>query len=269
MPSRLHVASTRGLLAAALLALAVSGVGPLAHPAPVSAGTAETMEATLLSLVNGERAKRSLRPLRLHSGLVALTQDRADSMASTGAMKHPSCLGCLLQARNIQYYGVAEVIAATTYKWGDEAARSIFNGWKGSPAHWAILMSSKYNYVGFGVALRTSNGTTFAAGITSESNDRTGGWVRITGASRSGSTVSWSWTGGDIALQTHTAWLKNFDVQYRVDGGTWSTIRSGTTGKSLSLTSRAGGHCYSIRVRSRDNRWNLSAYTAESRICLA
>ena len=268
MARRLHAASTRGLLAAALIALVMSGIGPLAHPASVSAGTGETMEATLLSLVNGERAKRGLKALRLHAGLVALTQDRADTMASSGAMTHPSCLGCLLQARNIQYYGVAEVIASTSYSWGDEAARSIFNGWRGSSAHWAILMSSRYNYVGFGVALRSSNGATFAAGILTESNDRTGGWARMTGSSRNGSTVSWTWTGGDIALQTHTAWLKNFDVQYRVDSGAWSTIRTGTTGKSISLSGRAAGHCYGLRVRSRDNKWNLSSYTAELRVCV-
>ena len=268
MPTRPRAASTRGLLAAALLALVVSGVGPVAHPGPVSAGTAETMEATILTLVNGERAARGLRALRLLSGLVTISGERAAYMASTGAMTHPSCLGCLLTAKGIQWYGVAEVIAASRYAWGDAAAKSIFNGWKGSPLHWAILMSSKYNYVGFGVALRTSTNETFAAGVLSESLDKTPGWVRMVSASRSGTTISWTWTGGDIALQTHTAWLKNFDVQYRVDSGTWSTIRSATTGKSLSLGSRVSGHCYGLRVRSRDNRYNLSAYTGESRICI-
>ena len=39
---------------------------------------------------------------------------------------------------------------------------------------------------------------------------------------RSGTTVTWTWSGADTALQTHTAGLKNFDVQYRVGSGTWT-----------------------------------------------
>src|SRR5262245_31818230 len=127
---RPSAAFTRGLLAAVLLALAVTGIGPLTHPAPVAASTADTMDSTILSLVNAERSKLGLKPLRLHTGLVALAGDRAEYMASTGAMTHPSCVGCLLTAQGIQWYGVAEVIAATTYPWGDEAARAVFNGWK-------------------------------------------------------------------------------------------------------------------------------------------
>ena len=78
--------------------------------------------------------------------------------------------------------------------------------------------------------------------------------------------MSWSGTGADTRLQTHTAGLKNFDVQYRVGSGTWTTIRTGTTAKSLSLGSRAHGHYYGLRVRARDNLGYLSAWSAEMRI---
>lgn len=261
-------ALARLLLTATLASAAVAGVGPVAHPSPVVASVAGTMEADLLRWVNAARADRGLVPLRLHSGLVDLAGDRAASMAASGSLKHPSCLGCMLTNRGIQWYSVGEVVASTTYPWGDQAAQSIFNGWKRSSTHWALLMSSTFNYIGFGVAYRSSNRSTWAAADLSESKDRTKPWATVTGASRSGSTVSWTWTGADRQLQTHTAGLRDFAVQYRVDSGTWSTIRTGTTARSLSLADRARGHCYSVRVMARDHRGYLSSWSAARAVCV-
>lgn len=257
---------SRLLVGAALAACLATAVGPFAHPTVVAASTAGSMESQILGWVNAERSKRGLVPLRLHAGLVDLAGDRAAEMASTGVMAHPSCLSCVVNARGFQWYGVGEVIAYTTWPWGGQAARSIFNGWKGSPPHWALLMSNQFNYVGIGVAYRSANGATFAAGVLTESNDRTKPSAKMGWVSRGGTTISWTWSGADTKLQTHTAGLKSFDVQYRVDGGGWKTIRSGTTARSLSLSSRADGHWYGLRVRARDSRGNLSAYTAEKRI---
>jgi uncharacterized protein YkwD len=256
----------RIVLAATLAASAGIGLGPLAHPSPVSAGTAETMEATILSLVNTERTKRGLVPLRRHSGLVDVAGDLAAFMVSIDALQHYSCLGCVLDSRSIQWYSFSEVIAWTSYPWGDQAAQSIFNAWKGSSGHWAMLMSNESNYIGIGVAYRSSNGRTYAAAELTESKDRSAAWARMKTATLSGTTVSWTWTGADTALQTHTAGFKNFDVQYRVDGGTWSTIRSGTTTTALSLSGRAHGHWYGLRVRARDNLGLVSGYTGETRV---
>ena len=259
-------ALSRTLLGAALAAVLATAAGPLAHPSIVAAGTADTMEAKIISLVNGERTKRGLVPLRFHSGLVDLAGDRAAYMVSINQMQHISCLACTLTSRGIQWWAAAEDIAYTTYPWGDQAAMSIFNGWKNSSGHWAILMSSNLNYIGVGVAYRSANHATYASAVLTESKDRTAPRASMLTGSRSGTTVSWSWTGYDIGLQTHTSGLKNFDVQYRVGSGTWQTIRSGTTARSLSLSGRAHGHYYGLRVRARDNAGYVSSYSAEIRI---
>lgn len=259
-------APIRLLLAAIVAACIATAVGPVVHPNPVAASTATTMESTILSLVNAERTKRGLVPLRLHPGLVDLAGDRAAYMASIGALQHISCLSCTLNSRGIQWYGASEVIAWSGYPWGSEAANSIFRAWKASSTHWNLLMSSTSNYIGIGVAYRSSTARTYASAVLTESKDRTAPWARMSSAARSSTTVSWSWTGADTRLQTHTSGLKNFDVQYRVDWGTWTTIRSGTTAHSLSLGSRASGHWYGLRVRARDNLGYLSAYSAEMRI---
>lgn len=266
--ARLTVLS-RIVLAAALGAVVLAGVGPMANPAPVAATTASTldaMEVTMLGWINAERTKRGLVPLRLHSGLVTIANSRAAYMASTQVMAHPSCVHCLFDNAGIQYYSGTEVIAWSGYAPGDTAAKSLFSAWRNSSLHWGILMSSKYNYIGLGIAYKSGGHGSFMAGELTESKDRTNPWAKMTSASHSGTTVSFAWTGADVALQTHTAGLKNFDVQYRVGSGTWSTIKSATTSRSLSLTGRAHGHWYGLRVRARDNLGHVAGYSAELRI---
>jgi uncharacterized protein YkwD len=255
----------RLLLAVVVSVVVLSGLTPVAAPGEARAGTAETMESHLVGWINSSRAKLGLHALRVHAGLTSLAGYRAGVMASTGVLSHTiaGCLSCELTARGIQKYSDGEVIAENTYTWGDQSALALFNWWKSSSMHWGLLMSRTFNYLGVGVAYRSSNKMTFGSVVLTESVDQTRGWSRMGSGGASGTTVSWSWNGGDIWLQTHTAGLRNFDVQYRVDYGTWSLIRSGTTAKSLSLSGRARGHYYAIRVRSRDWRGNMSAWTAE------
>jgi hypothetical protein len=86
--------------------------------------------------------------------------------------------------------------------------------------------------------------------------------AEMTGAGVSSRTVFFTWTGRDGQLQTHTAGLRDFDVQYRVDEGPWSVIRTHTTATQIILANRPAGHTYSVRVRDRDRRNNLSAWSA-------
>jgi uncharacterized protein YkwD len=157
-------ARTRLALVLAFAFLALS-LGPLVNPAPVQAGVASTMEADLLRWVNSARTKQGIPALKLRRGLVDLAGDRARKLASTAELVHPKCLSCKLKKRGISFKTCSEVIAYTTYPWGDQAAESIFKGWKGSKAHWDILMSRNYTSIGFGVAYRSSNRSTWAAGV--------------------------------------------------------------------------------------------------------
>ena len=253
----------RVVTAALLLAGALAVVGPISRPAPVAAATATEVEAKLLSLINAERLRRGLVAERPYSKLTDLAGDRAAYMASINRMEHISCLGCTLNSRDVNWISAGEVIAWSSYP-SDQVAQMIFNGWMNSSSHRAILMSSTYNYIGVGAALRTANNYWYSSIVVVEKRDHTKPYVRTGTASRSGSTLTWTWTGADTKLQTHTAGLKNFDVQYRVGDGTWSTIKSGTTAKSLSLTRGTG--TYGIRVRARDNRDYISSWSSEMRI---
>jgi uncharacterized protein YkwD len=153
------------LLTAFLAAFLALAVGPVSHPAPASASTATTMEGYLVTWINNARANRGIPKLRVGSRLVNAAGDRAATMARTGVLKHPTCLACMLRNRGVSFRTCAETIAYTTYPWGYQAAKSIFNSWKSSSTHWSILMSRSFTRFGVGVAYRSSNHSTWASAI--------------------------------------------------------------------------------------------------------
>jgi uncharacterized protein YkwD len=258
----------RLLLATMFAAVIGSGAIPAIHrPAVAQAATAYSIETEILGWLNRDRVANGLRQLRLDTRLRDLAEYRAGIMASTGVLSHTiaGCLSCQLTSRGIQWYSEGECIAWTGRAWGDEAAKSIYSLWHDS-SHWPLLMSAKFNYIGIGIVYRSANKTTWSALVLTESVDHSRPWSKMTSKSVSGTTVHWSWSGADYVLQTHTAGLKNFDVEYRVDSGSWYLIKSGTTSTSLTLYSRAHGHYYGLRVRSRDWRGNLAYWTSELRV---
>lgn len=244
--------------------------GPAAAAASTAAtSTADSMAASVLSWLNRDRAARGLVPLRSWTALRALATDRATRMASLGTLSHAAGggnVGTALTARGIQWYGFGDIIGASGYTWGSQAASNIYGLWTGSSTHRSIMFSARYNYVGVGLAYRSATGTTYASVVFAESVDHTPAAARNGTLSRSGTTVRFAWSGYDPRLQTHTAGLRSFDIQYRVDGGTWRTIRNDTTATALSLSDRPRGHWYGFRVQAADRRGNLSRWTTESRI---
>jgi uncharacterized protein YkwD len=162
MPRTTTLARTRLTILAATAALLLLAVGPLADPTPAYAGTASSTESHILALVNNARANRGIAPLRLRASLVDFAGDRAAKMARTGVLKHPDCLPCMLDRRGISYSTYGETIAWTFKPMGERAATHLFRIWKNSPPHWALLMSSRLDRVGVGVAHR-SNGSNWSA----------------------------------------------------------------------------------------------------------
>jgi uncharacterized protein YkwD len=254
----------RGRLVVVLASLAA--LLAVAAPPPVAAATtASSVEASLLAMTNRDRAARALRPLRRDARLASIAGERAGNLAAASTFSHAAAGGSLstpLAAASVQWYRWAETIAWWPGGLRSTTAASIYRAWKSSPTHWATLMSKTLNYVGFGVAVRASDGRVFASGVYTESRDHTRPRAKVTGASRSGTTITFTWRGSDPPLQTHWARLRDFDVWLRRDGGTWRLIRDNTTARSVRLANRARGHRYELMVRSRDRVGNLSRKSA-------
>ena len=152
------------LLTAVLAAFLGLAIGPVAHPAPTNAATADYMEGLIVKWVNNARENRGLPHLKVGWKLTKLAGARAATLAKTGELAHPACLSCAFRNFDISFTSCGEVVAMNSYPWGYEAARTIFLTWKHSPGHWAILMGKGYHRIGVGVAYRSSDHTTWAAG---------------------------------------------------------------------------------------------------------
>ena len=261
-------ARRRGMLAA-LVAAMLAGLFSVSTPAPAAATTTST-ERAVISWINADRQARGLRPLVGWGKLYYLAEVRAKRMASANVMSHTISgdLGSQLRNAGARFYSKGENVAYTSMYTGRDAARHIYRMWKASSVHWAQMMSRKFNYVGIGLAYRSSNGRTFASLVFTESPDHTDPRAWVTGASKQQRDITWTWNGSDVRLQTHTAGFRDFDVQYRVGSGAWQLIRDNTTSKTLTVLDKPSGHTYGLRVRGRDWAGNVASWSAEKRVSL-
>jgi uncharacterized protein YkwD len=260
-PRRSHRALASIL--ALLLALGAAATGPA--QATASSVTAESAEALLLAWANRDRAAIGLRPLRADPALLAIAATRAANLAASPTFSHEAAGGDLAPAitgTGVQWYALGENIAQWPGALSRATVAAIYQAWRGSASHWAQLMSSTMNYVGFGVAVRASGVQALASAVFTEFRDHTAPGARIVGATRSGTSITFSWRGYDPLLQTHWAGVRDFDAWYRVDGGSWRLIRNDTTATSLILGSRASGHRYWLMVRARDRAGNVGRASA-------
>jgi Cysteine-rich secretory protein family len=246
----------------AILALTVS------TPPVQAATTTNDLEHNLLGLINSARSERGLKPLRVGNRIWLIAGYRAGRMASTNVLSHSvaGSIASQLKAKGVPWYAYGEDIGYTRTKRGQTAIKDLFRMWKASPTHWRLMMSANYNYIGVGIAYRASNNKTFSSLVFTESRDLTGARAVMEGASHNGGDSTWVWRGWDPVLQTHTSGLKSYDVQTRVDSGSWHAAASRTTATKRSWNGLASGHTYGMRVRARDKAGNVGPWSSELRV---
>lgn len=262
-PKTVRTRATRsGLLAALLLVLGCAWFGQAAPVQASTAATAGAMETQLLGLINHERVADGLVSLRKDTRLATWAGNRSAWMAARGVLTHTSWDGapCTMYAKmKITWYGCGEAIGFTSAAFGSAAATFLFNLWKASPDHQALLMSASYNYLGIGVSYRASTHTTYASILFLEGPDRSPPVARYLHQGVSGHDVNWSWTAADPLLQTHYAGFKSYDVELSVNGGAWRRARTGSTAIAVTIRNEKAGK-YRLRIRARDRVGNLSAW---------
>jgi hypothetical protein len=241
---------------------------PAPAAATVAPAAAADTNARILASMNAGRIASGLVGYVSWGALAELAAERVAKMAAVGKLSHDIAgedIGDALTSRGSAWIGSGEIIAKSPFPFGDDAASNVYEMWKASPGHHAIMFSSTYNYVGIG-AVQAADGTTWVAAIMTESRDHTAPVARNRSLTRSGRDVVFTWSGYDRRLQTHTAGLRSFDVQMRRDGGTWRTVRDNTTRTRAVFLDRARGRWYGFRVQAADRRGTLSRWTSEIRI---
>lgn len=250
------------------LLFAVALLLPAAVPASAGLDAAVTSaESAALTYANYQRTSRGLVRLRLDSRLQTIAHERAETMASEDELSHDQADGSnvfdLLSAAGITRYRAGEIIAWNTSSTYTASAKSAIAQWIKSSGHRAILLSSDYNYVAFGMAVSPDSGRRYWAGVFIKGPDRTGAWSKLstpvkTAYTSSRTKVTFRWTGADTRLQVLTSGLRSFETQRRVYGGEWASY--GTTKATSMTTSWARGHTYEFRVRAVDWAGNWGSW---------
>jgi len=129
-------------------ALAIAGVLALCALAPAPALASGAEEGELLSLVNGLRSSRGLRPVVVHPELRALADEWARRMATAHDIFHSP----LDQRVGADWVHLGENVAVDLSVEAAERALEL------SPEHLANLVSPAYDYIGIGVAHGSDGG---------------------------------------------------------------------------------------------------------------
>jgi hypothetical protein len=232
---------------------------PADDPAMLKAG------ADLVSLTNAKRSAAGLVNLRIDPALMQIARDRAEVMAETDTMSHTEPDGSnvfdRMNAANLTWYGAGEIIAWNSYPEQYSTAEAI-RAWMASPGHRSIMVSTGYNYVGFGAAI-SSSGRRYYAGVFAKEPDQTVPWAKFTSFSlklvdATHKRLTARWSGGDSKLQVLTSGLASMEVQWRAVGGDWHAWTTTlTTSRSLTLFR---GVAYEFRIRARDKAGNIGTW---------
>jgi hypothetical protein len=230
--------------------------------------TIDQAEAEILRLINVDRTNAGLVAVRRDSRISAIARARSVDMVTKDYFSHIQPDGRnafdMINAARISWYTAGEIIAWNNYPTLATSAGSANEGWLNSPPHKDIIMSSNFNYVGVGLAVQEATGKKYWTAVFLKGPDRTGAWARMgttsIGVRSAGKRmIRVRWSGGDVRLSILTAGLSSYQVQRRIDGGSWRTIA--TTTSSYVRRSLSVGHRYQFRVRAIDRRGNRGSWT--------
>jgi uncharacterized protein YkwD len=217
----------------------------------------------LVTLANRKRSQVGLVSLRMDPTLMSIARDRARVMAANQIMSHTEPDGTKVWDRindaGITWYAGGEIIAWNHYPLQYSPAEAIA-AWWASPGHHSIMVSTGYNYFGFGAAA-SADGKLYYAGVYLKMPDHTAPRARFTRVSSyvvdaRHRRVTIYWGGADVRLQTLTAGLYRFQVQFRQVNHPWQRWTT-TTGHKKSITLVRGAR-YEFRIHAVDARGNWS-----------
>ena len=125
---------------------------------PVLDNSVLSIESEVLRLVNVERSKAGLAPLKMSSELSNVARKKSQDMADKNYFDHNSpTYGSpfdMMKQFGIKYTAAGENIAK-----GHNSAEAVMNGWMNSAGHKANILSSKFGTLGVGYV--NKNGTTY------------------------------------------------------------------------------------------------------------
>jgi len=225
----------------------------------------------MVAALNVDRTSRGLVPVRVDARLMAIARARSADMVANNYFSHTLPDGRnvfdIISASGITWFGAGEIIAWNNYPTLDTSLQRANLDWLGSPGHYAIVVSTSYNYVGVGLGVDPATGKKFWTAVYLKGPDRTGARASVkapsvhVGSTSSRRRISVTWSGADVRLQVLTSGLYTYRLQRRTDGGPWVTVRSSTTRTSFSFD-MPRHHTYQFRIQARDRAGNWGYWSA-------
>lgn len=118
-----------------------------ANTAKLSATTTASFSTKVVTLVNQQRAKAGLKPVKISTKLSASALKKAKDMKVNRYFSHNSpILGTPFQL--MKKLGITYRYAAENIAMGQSSPAQVMKDWMNSKAHRSIIMSSKYKYIG-------------------------------------------------------------------------------------------------------------------------
>jgi uncharacterized protein YkwD len=157
------LASLLVLLLVAAPSASAAGACSAAHAVPSKASKRALVRATLCVL-NAQRKRHNLRPLRLNRKLSAAARGHSRAMASRRFFSHNSLSGASFvdrirrsgYLRGARSWSVGENIAYGSGRRGTPMA--ITRAWMNSPGHRANILSRSFRAIGIGIVVGTPGG---------------------------------------------------------------------------------------------------------------
>lgn len=163
--------AARSLTAIAVLA-AVGALAPAAtaRPSwcayahtPIAAATRAQLQRAVVCLVNAERRRHGLPPLRENARLNRSAQGWTNAMVQDHAFTHGADFGARISAVGFNWSSVGENIAT-----GFRTAASVMSAWMQSPGHCQNILNPTWRFMGTGVDDRLISGYSSQPGTWTE-----------------------------------------------------------------------------------------------------
>jgi len=155
-----------GLLVLSLLAAMIARfyMMPTAPPSPEKVSGLTAQETEILNLVNQQRARGGLPPLKFSPRLAVIARGHSYDMAMRHYLAHNSPDGVAPADRisgvGIGYRAVGENIYRDDAADSANVPRRAMKGWLKSPEHLANIVSGKFTETGVGIA-QSADGATY------------------------------------------------------------------------------------------------------------
>jgi uncharacterized protein YkwD len=158
------VLAALAMLLVAAPAASAAARGCQAANASVNKVSNRALVRATLCVLNGQRARQGLSPLRLNRRLSKAARLHSRAMARKRFFSHTSLDGTdfVTRIRQSGYLsGARSWSVGENIAWGSggrSTPRSIGSAWMDSPPHRANILSSSYRAIGIGIALGTPSG---------------------------------------------------------------------------------------------------------------